>query len=103
MERVRGKIAENRAHTDASLVAERASTDAANHRTSTKAQDDLLERDRVVEDERLLKFRENADSTLARERLESTAPDRSVAPALSRSPPCRLIRSTSYFVRSKFE
>ena len=24
-------------------------------------------------------------------------------PALSRSPPCRLIRSTSYFVRSKFE
>jgi len=82
MERVREKIAENRANTDASLDAERASTDAAAERaaaTAQHAQDDLIDRDRVVADERLLKFREGADSALARERLESPAPDSSVA------------------------
>jgi two-component system cell cycle sensor histidine kinase/response regulator CckA len=79
MQRTRKKIAENRAHTDASLVAERASADAATDRTAATVQGDLVERDRGVDDERLSKFRENADSTLARERLESPVPDSSVA------------------------
>ena len=81
MDRAREKIAESRARTDASLVAERASTDAATERTASTAQHlqgDLVDRDRVVEDELLLKFRESADTTLARERIESPAPDSSV-------------------------
>jgi two-component system cell cycle sensor histidine kinase/response regulator CckA len=82
MDQVRKEIAEDRAHTDASLGAERASTDAAAERTATSAQlilDDLVECDRVAADEQLLKFRKSADSTLARERLESPAQDGSVA------------------------
>ena len=81
MERAREKIEESRAHTDASLGAERASSDAAVERTAQHALDDRLDtdRDRVVEDEQLLKFRESADSVLARERLEAPAPNSSVA------------------------
>jgi two-component system cell cycle sensor histidine kinase/response regulator CckA len=81
MDGVPEKTAETRANTDASLGAERASTDAATERTAATAQhvqDDLIDRDRVVDDERLLAFRKRADSALARERLESPAPDSSV-------------------------
>ena len=81
MDGVPEKTAESRANTDASLGAERAGTDAATERTAAAAQhvqDDLIDRDRVVDDERLLAFRKSADSALARERLESPAPDSSV-------------------------
>jgi two-component system cell cycle sensor histidine kinase/response regulator CckA len=81
MDRVPEKTAESRANTDASLGAERASTDAATERTSAVAQhvkDDLIDRDRVVEDEWLQEFRKSTDSALARERLESPALDGSV-------------------------
>ncbi|MDB4982691.1 MAG: hypothetical protein JWM82_3443 [Myxococcales bacterium] len=64
-------VSDRRAHTDASLGAERASTDAASARREPQAQrvlDDLIERDRNVADERLLKFREHADWILERER-----------------------------------
>jgi len=65
------RIAERRAHTDASLDAERASTDAATARPLARAQrvlDDLIERDRLLADHRLRKFRERSDGELARER-----------------------------------
>lgn len=40
---------------------------------------DLIERDRIIVDDRLLQFRKHADSTIARERSESATPDGSVA------------------------
>jgi signal transduction histidine kinase len=82
MERVREHMVEGRAHTDASLGAERANADVATDRMVARVQrvlDDLIERDRIVADERLLKFRETADSMLARERAESPARDGAVA------------------------
>jgi signal transduction histidine kinase len=82
VDQTRKDVAENRAHTDASLGAERASSDADSERTVATAQyvlDDLIESDRAIADEQLLKFRESADSILARERLESPAHDGSVA------------------------
>jgi signal transduction histidine kinase len=75
-------IAEGRAQTDASLGAERASTDAATDRTAAKAQrvlDDLIERDRIIADERLSKFRDSADRILAHERFSPSPPDDAVA------------------------
>lgn len=76
MERVRLGIAEKRAHTDASLGAERASADADKRHLALVAQrvlDDMIECDRVLADERLLKFREASDGTLARQRLSAPA------------------------------
>jgi signal transduction histidine kinase len=70
-----------RAHTDASLGAERATTDEAADRAAVRAQrllDDLIERDRVSVDERLLKYREAADATLAVGRSASPEADRLV-------------------------
>ena len=59
------QIAESRVQTDASLGAERASTDVAidlaTH-NAQRVQDDLIERDRLFADERLLKFRDRAAS-----------------------------------------
>jgi signal transduction histidine kinase len=81
METVVGEsLAQSRANTDASLDAERATTDAAIERAAATAQrvlDDLIERDRILADERLLEFREGADRALARDRSTSPAPDRS--------------------------
>jgi signal transduction histidine kinase len=82
MDGVRENIAAWRAHTDASLGAERASADAATDPPTATAQrvlDDRIERDRILADARLLKFRESADSMLARERSASLARDSSVA------------------------
>jgi signal transduction histidine kinase len=70
-----------RANTDASLGAERASTDAGAERAGTGSQrslDDVIERDRILADERLWKFRERADSLLVRERAGSPLPSNSV-------------------------
>jgi signal transduction histidine kinase len=82
MEEVRRQIVETRTLTDASLIAERAGSDAVEHKGATAAQrvfDDLIERDRIVADQRLSKFRERADSLLAQERLAAPPPDRSIA------------------------
>jgi two-component system, cell cycle sensor histidine kinase and response regulator CckA len=76
------EVTENRANTDASLVAERASTDADDERTATTAQhvvDDRIEHDRAAADEELLQFRESADELLARERLRSPSQGKLVA------------------------
>ena len=75
-------ITERRAQTDASLDAERASTDAATARPLAMAQrvlDDLIERDRLRAEQRLKKFRERADDELAREREGSPNDDPTVA------------------------
>ncbi|MDB4946958.1 MAG: hypothetical protein JWP97_6492 [Labilithrix sp.] len=70
----REMTADARAHTDASLGVERASTDAATLRSVTRAQralDDLLERDRSLADARLLRFRTRADRMIQDERSTS--------------------------------
>jgi len=76
MERVREAIKESRAHTDASLGAERASTDTDINPTAAKAQrvlDDVIEHDRLLADERLVKFRHGVDIIRARDRSASAA------------------------------
>ncbi|MEJ0037850.1 MAG: ATP-binding protein [Gammaproteobacteria bacterium] len=75
-------IAEGRAHTDASLEAERVTSDAELAVSAPEARrrlDDLIERDRIVADTKLLRFRERADRALVRERSDSPPPNRSVA------------------------
>ena len=74
MEHVENVIKEQRAHTDASLGAERAATDSGEHRSEVIAQrmlDDLIERDRNLADAHLLKLRDTADSMLASNRSVS--------------------------------
>ena len=82
MDRIRKEMSDQRATTDASLDAERATSDLAGGRSTARAQrilDDLVERDRSLADERLLKFRERADSLVAQERSESPVRDSAVA------------------------
>jgi signal transduction histidine kinase len=81
MQRSKANIATTRANTNASLGAERADTDSARMLKTVRAQrvqDDHLERDRLMADERLWKYRARADSLLARERTASPALDRAV-------------------------
>lgn len=85
MERDRAHIAENRAQTDASLGAERDSTDfsfdlAMQH--AQRVQDDRIERDRLFADEGLLKLRDRADRFRALQR--STSLGRGSAVAMER-------------------
>ena len=85
MESVRRDIAETRAQTDASLVAERADTDSARllaAAAEVRKLDDLIERDRLIADERLKIFRDSADQVLVRGRSGSER--RGVAVALER-------------------
>ena len=85
MEFVRRDIAETRAQTDASLVAERADTDSARllaAAAEVRKLDDLIERDRLIADERLKTFRESADKVLLRDHPGSEK--REVAVALER-------------------
>lgn len=73
--------ADGRAQTDASLGAERASSDLENAVTENalrRGLDDLIERDRLLADLRLLKFRDRADRLLSRERFDSPSPNSSV-------------------------
>ena len=69
MPRAKTNITETRLHTDASLGAERANTDSARRLKAglQLEQDDLLEHDWAVADERLWKCRSRADGLLARE------------------------------------
>jgi signal transduction histidine kinase len=81
MESVRAKIAAGRVHTDAGLEAERSGADAVTHRAdgdSERVLDDLLERDRLLADARLMKFRDRADRLLADARLAGPPPDGSI-------------------------
>lgn len=74
----RSQTAHGRAHTDASLGAERATSDAESLVSAAGARrllDDLIERDRILADLRLLKFRDGADRTLSRERSDSPLPN----------------------------
>jgi signal transduction histidine kinase len=82
MEFVRRDIAETRAQTDASLVAERADTDSARllaAAAEVRKLDDLIERDRLVADERLKTFRESADKVIVRDRSGSDKHEVAVA------------------------
>jgi signal transduction histidine kinase len=77
MEQVQNAIKEQRAHTDASLGAERAVMDPGKQRSEAiarRALDDRIERDRNLADAHLRQLRHDADSTLARDR--STAPSK---------------------------
>ena len=81
MELARKAIADARTDTDVSLGAERASTtffvDAAIR--SRRIAHDLVEQDRLLVDERLRRFRDDADIALAHERVASAAPPGVVA------------------------
>jgi signal transduction histidine kinase len=77
MEFVRRHIAETRAHTDASLGAERADTDSDRRLViarEVRLLDDLIERDRLVADERLrTSRRQDTDNQLSQERTRADA------------------------------
>jgi signal transduction histidine kinase len=78
----KSEIADGRAHTDASLDAERARSDLESAMCAADARrvlDDLVERDRQLADIKLFKFRVVADSSLSRERSHDPFPDSSVA------------------------
>lgn len=81
MERTRQRIAAGRAHTDASLGAERATSDADRQLQTKNARqelDDHIEIDRLIADSRLVKLRKIADGALAKERYETPAPNAAV-------------------------
>ena len=78
----RNEIADGRAQTDASLDAERATYDADGAASAVGARrllDDLIERDRLLADAKLWKFRARIDRELSRERSDLPSPDRSVS------------------------
>jgi len=78
MDELRAGLAETRAQTDACLDAERASSDTAASTTKPQALrvfDDLIERDRLLADQRLLKFRDRADDRRASRRAAAPPPD----------------------------
>jgi signal transduction histidine kinase len=82
LEQVQDNLAKGRAHTDASLDAERAATDARTESVEAQARktlDDLVESDRNLADYQLLKFRGRTDSLLARGRAALPARNSSVA------------------------
>jgi signal transduction histidine kinase len=82
MEEILQRLADDRSDTDAKLSAERAGSgadDVVEADGTRRMFDDLIERDRILADARLLKFRKTADSTLSRERSALPTPSRSVA------------------------
>lgn len=77
MRTIKTQIAAGRANTDASLGAERATTDADTPKVAARlhqALDDGIDRDRNIADDRLLKFRDRIDRALALERTASPFP-----------------------------
>ncbi len=80
MKRVRKKVAKSRAKTDASLEAERTSTDSDAGRAAGALQQDhqLEKHDRTLAHGQLLKFREDADRALERERFQLPSADSAV-------------------------
>ena len=82
MEPGRKNITGTRVQTDLSLQIERDVTDVVIERPDAKSQrarDDLIERDRIRADERLLKLRRTADRMVARERSALPPADDAVA------------------------
>jgi signal transduction histidine kinase len=81
MEHIRNDIDGDRTKTDRSLRVERRGANTVDDWTTGRQQrvaDDLLERDRILADGRLWKFRDDADTLLANERSASPAPSRSL-------------------------
>lgn len=79
MELSKIETADGRAHTDASLEAERVGSDCESATRTRRGLDDLIERDRILADLRLMKFRDRADRILSRERFDSPSPNSSVS------------------------
>lgn len=83
MQQLKNEIADDRTLTDACLDAERVAGSDADGAVATaaarQALDDLIERDRMLADARLLKFRVGVDRTLSREQSRSPAADPTVA------------------------
>jgi signal transduction histidine kinase len=80
MAELRDKTAEVRANTDAKLGAERASTDGEEARLAARSQriyDDLIERDRMLADARLQRFRDRADRIVSVDRAAWSTTGRS--------------------------
>jgi len=78
----KSEVADDRALTDARLDAERAAADADSPVSTAAARgalDDHIERDRILADARLLKFRVGVDRTLSREQSDSPSANSSVA------------------------
>ncbi|MEO5768311.1 MAG: HAMP domain-containing sensor histidine kinase, partial [Polyangia bacterium] len=76
MEEIRKALDGERVSTDLSLRAERARANTVDMLTTQRERrlvDDLLERDRILADGRLWKFRDDADSLLANDRSASPA------------------------------
>jgi signal transduction histidine kinase len=72
------EVAEGRAYTDASLGAERATSNLDDHAravSSRRILDDLIERDRIFADIKLSKFRDGSDRTVSRERSDAPSTD----------------------------
>ncbi len=81
MSEIRDATVKVREQTDATLDAERASTDAAAERAAARLQralDDQIERDRLLADARLLKFRDEADTVLLKNRDMSSGTNSSI-------------------------
>ncbi len=94
MEESQQRLADGRADTDARLFAERAGSDADEDQDAISTRqmlDDLIERDRILADARLLKFRKTADSTLSRERSDSPSPTASVASERDSADQCKFV------------
>jgi signal transduction histidine kinase len=82
MKKSRQRLAKDRSETDAMLLKERAGSDPNDVPKTAEARqmlDDLIERDRLLADARLLKFRKTADSSVSHERSSSPSPSRTVA------------------------
>lgn len=77
----RPEASEARAKTNASLGAERCAEDASDWAAlvALRVLDDAIDRDRIAADERLFRFRANADTVLALERLVSPTRDKALA------------------------
>src|ERR1700733_3327712 len=78
----KSEVADDRALTDARLDAERAASDADSPVSTAAARgalDDHIERDPILADARLLKFRVGVDRTLSREQSDSPSANSSVA------------------------
>ena len=87
MKNAQESIAERRQSTNASLQAERASAVIADGGAARarRLAEDLIERERLTVDEQLRKFRDDADTRLADERLGSRPPRESVTSERARA------------------
>jgi signal transduction histidine kinase len=86
------EIADGRAHTDASLGAERAVSDAdslVHAAAALRILDDRIERDRMLADQGLLKYRDRCDRTVSRERSDAPSPNSSVSSERAAADQCK--------------